>query len=510
MAESDLVQFHDTTLRDGGQSLWGMFVRHGAVEAVLDELDRGGMINVETNMIHPVYFKNAVFILKEDPWETCRLWKRKTKNMRGVNWAIGTSLNSAEMALWKPMAKLWVQTVKKNLPYDISAQIVNTRDETERDFPWLVPILRGEGIELYPAITYGVSPRHTDEYYSNFTKELIEKWNPDGIILKDVMGLLTPERARTWIPAITQHVGDRPVVMHSHGMSGNHEKNFVEAMKAGVRIFTTCVPPLAYGSSHPSIFNTIHNAHALGLKTNIDEEPLRIVEQRLTAIAKEEGLPIGAPEPYDLNVYRYQIPGGVISNTVAQLKQLGIEDKLHEVLEDTAQIIVDLGHPLMITPHSQFIVSQAAINVATGERYGELLDYMIEFALGIWGNEESGVPYMDQNLKDKLLSHPNAKLLSERWEQRQELAETMTIKKMRADYGMTDASDEDFLLAWVMGGTEQIKAMREAGPPKRYYTGQEPLVVLLNELKKHKDISRLQLRKGDSFFDFRQKQGDAS
>ena len=244
MAESDLVQFHDTTLRDGGQSLWGMFVRHGAVEAVLDELDRGGMINVETNMIHPVYFKNAVFILKEDPWETCRLWKRKTKNMRGVNWAIGTSLNSAEMALWKPMAKLWIQTVKKNLPYDISAQIVNTRDETERDFPWLVPILRSEGIELYPAITYGVSPRHTDEYYSNFTKELIEKWNPDGIILKDVMGLLTPERARTWIPAITQHVGDRPVVMHSHGMSGNHEKNFVEAMKAGVRIFTTCVPPL--------------------------------------------------------------------------------------------------------------------------------------------------------------------------------------------------------------------------------------------------------------------------
>jgi oxaloacetate decarboxylase alpha subunit len=72
---------------------------------------------------------------------------------------------------------------------------------------------------------------------------------------------------------------------------------------------------------------------------------------------------------------------------------------------------------------------------------------------------------------------------------------------------MTDASDEDFLLAYVMGGTEQIEAMRKAGPPKRYYTGQEPLVVLLNELKKHKDISRLQLRKGNSFFDFRQKQG---
>ena len=201
-------------------------------------------------------------------------------------------------------------------------------------------------------------------------------------------------------------------MMHSHGMSSNHEKNFVEAMKLGVRIFTTCVPPLAYGSSHPSIFNTIHNAHVLGLETNINEEPLRVVEERLTSIAKQEGYPIGAVLPYDHAVYKYQIPGGVISNTVAQLKQLGIEDKLHEVLEDTAQIIVDLGHPIMITPHSQFIVSQAAINVATGERYGELLDYMIEFALGVWGYEESGVPYMDKNLKDRLLSHPNAKLLA--------------------------------------------------------------------------------------------------
>jgi len=504
MSESDLVQFHDTTLRDGVQSLWAMGLRHGAMDAVLDELDQAGMINVEVSMAHTVHFKNAVFNLKEDPWEICRLWKRKVKNMKGFAGAIGLALNSAEMAQPKELTRLWIQTQKKNLPYDQSLQIVNTRDETERDFPWLVPMLREEGIELCPAITYGVSARHTDEYYANFTKDLVEKWKPDGIILKDVMGLLTPERARTWIPAIKQYTGDIPIIMHSHGMSSNHEKNYVEAMKAGVRIFTTCVPPLAYGSSHPSIFNTIKNAHALGLKTNINEEPLRVVEQRLTAIAKQEGYPIGTVLPYDHAVYKYQIPGGVISNTVAQLKELGIEDKLHEVLEEAAQIIVDLGHPIMITPHSQFIVSQAAINVATGKRYEELLDYMIEFALGIWGDEESGVPYMDKNVKDRFLSHPSAKTLAERWEKRKELAETTTLKEIRAAYGMTNASDEDFMLAWIMGGNEHIKAMREAGPPKRYYTGQEPLVVLLNELKKHKDIGRLQLRRGNNFFDFRQ------
>ncbi len=505
MSVSNVVEFHDTTMRDGVQSLWAMGLRHGAQEPLLSELDQGGMINVELNMPHPLYFKNAVRFLKEDPWETCRLWKRKIKNMKRVGGAIGLTLDSAEMAQPRELTRLWIQTNKKNSLWDISFQIVNTRDETTRDFPWVVPMLREEGIELYPAITYGVSPRHTDEYYARFTKDLVEKWKPDGIILKDVMGLLTPERARTWIPAIMSNAGDIPLVMHSHGMSSNHEKNFVEAMKLGIRIFTTCVPPLAYGSSHPSIFNTIHNAHVLGLKTNINEKPLRVVEERLTAIAKQEGYPIGAVLPYDHAVYKYQIPGGVISNTVAQLKQLGIEDKLHEVLEETAQIIVDLGHPIMITPHSQFIVSQAAINVATGERYEELLDYMIEFALGVWGYEESGVPYMDENLKDRFLSHPNAKVLAKRWEERMEVAETTKLKDMRASYGMTHASDEEFLLAYIMGGTEEIKTMREAGPPRTYYTGKEPLVILLNELKKHKDISRLQLRKGNSYFDFRQK-----
>ena len=81
MSASDLVKFHDTTLRDGVQSLWAMYVRHGALEAVLDELDQGGMINVESNVMHPLFFKNTVFTLKEDPWKMCRLWKRKVKNM---------------------------------------------------------------------------------------------------------------------------------------------------------------------------------------------------------------------------------------------------------------------------------------------------------------------------------------------------------------------------------------------------------------------------------------------
>jgi oxaloacetate decarboxylase alpha subunit len=273
-------------------------------------------------------------------------------------------------------------------------------------------------------------------------------------------------------------------------------------MKMGVDGVHTCIPPLASGSSHISVFNAMHNAKTLGLEHNItDVEALEVVEERLTRIAELEGLPIGAPLEYDHGVYSHQIPGGVISNLRAQLAQLGIGDKLDEVLEEVVQIIEDMGHPIMITPASQFIVSQAAVNVATGERYREVLDSMIETALGVWGWEDAGVPWMDPNVRDRFLSQPNAKILAEKYERTKEIGEEEgSVDELRKSYGLTGVSEEEFFLYHVMNGAEEIKKIE---PPKTYYTGKEPLALLLKELSKDQDISRLQLQKGKHFFDFR-------
>jgi oxaloacetate decarboxylase alpha subunit len=204
---------------------------------------------------------------------------------------------------------------------------------------------------------------------------------------------------------------------------------------------------------------------------------------------------------YDHGVYKYQIPGGVISNLKAQLGQLGIADKLDEVLHEVEQMIVELGYPIMITPASQFIVSQAAVNVATGERYKVVLDSMIETALGVWGWEDAGVPWMDENIRDKFLSQPNAKALTEKFEKTKEIGEQEgSVDELRKSYGMTNASDEDFFLYHIMNGDAEIKKIE---PPKTFYTGKEPLTLLLKELGKDKDISRLQLQKGNKFFDYR-------
>ena len=123
--------------------------------------------------------------------------------------------------------------------------------------------------------------------------------------------------------------------------------------------------------------------------------------------AKEAGLPIGAPREYDQGWYRHQVPGGMISNLRHQLKMLGKEDKMTDVLEEIVQVRAELGYPIMVTPFAQFVGSQAAINIMTGERYKEVTDQVIQFALGLWGKE--GAQYMDKDVKAKILDRKRAR-----------------------------------------------------------------------------------------------------
>jgi oxaloacetate decarboxylase alpha subunit len=496
------VNFSDQTLRDGAQSIWAMGMQHGMYDAVAQEIDQAGYSSIELPM-HGAYMKMAVRMFKEDPWKTMRLFRTKITKTKKVT---GTA-NLIDFAKSEPeprsMIRLWCQLQAKTVGSTRTYLLANTRNELDRHFPWLIPMLRDIYQEVMPAICYYPSPRTTDEYYANLTKRIL-KYKPDALKLKDAGGLLTVERIKTLLPAIKKEAEGVPIELHTHGMSTFQGAVVVEAMKLGIDTVHTCVPPLASGSSHVSIFNAIHNAKVLGIRTNITNvEALKVVEERLTRIAKLENLPIGAPLEYDHGVYTHQVPGGVISNLISQLGQLGIAHKLDEVLEEVIRIIQDLGNPIMITPASQFIVSQAAVNVATGERYKEVLDCMIETALGVWGWEDAGVPWMDPNVKDKFLSHPNAKKLNEKYDRDQEEeAREGSVDELRASYGLINASDEEFMLYHIMQGDAEIKKI---GPPKSYYTGKEPLAVLLKELSKDKDISCLHLRKGNSVFELRQK-----
>ncbi|MBE0597303.1 MAG: hypothetical protein IH614_08540 [Desulfuromonadales bacterium] len=495
------IMFSDVTLRDGAQSLWAMRMTHGMHDAVAAELDQAGYDSIEVP-VNAVNFKFQARFLRENPWEITRVFKEKiTRTKKTIMFL--NCLDLLGESETRSMVKMYYGMAARNSGARRFTTLANTRNELDRYFPWLIPMAREMAMEIMPAICYYPSPRTTDAHYADLTRRIMA-YRPDALMLKDAGGLLTVERIRTLLPAIRKEARGVPVELHTHGMSTNQGRVVVEAMQLGVERIHTCVPPLASGSSHVSIFNAMHNAKVLGIPHNItDVDALRVVEERLTRIAKLENLPIGVPLEYDHGVYLHQIPGGVISNLRNQLGQLGIAHKLDEVLAEVVRIIEDLGHPIMITPASQFIVSQAAVNVATGERYKEVLDCMIETALGVWGWEDAGVPWMKPEVKDRFLNHPNTKSLAARYQRKQEIeAEEGNVDKLRASYGLTNATDEEFMLYHIMRGDSEIKKI---GPPKTYSTGAHPLTLLLKELSKDQDISRLQVQKGNSFFDFRRR-----
>src|SRR3990172_12890160 len=222
-------------------------------------------------------------------------------------------------------------------------------------------------------------------------------------------------------------------------------------MKLGIQSINTALPPLADATSNPSLTNVAKNARALGYPTEIDEEALRPVSDHFTAIAKREGFPIGAPVEYDYSQYLHQVPGGMLSNLRHQLRKVGLEHKFPEALEEAIRVRAEFGYPIMVTPLSQFVGSQAAINVILGERYKEVTDQVIQYALGLWGKE--GADTMDPNVKDKILSRPRARELA-RWE-----SPEPSIREIRSKLGGAGVTDEELLLRWALR-KEDIEAMR--------------------------------------------------
>jgi len=338
-------------------------------------------------------------------------------------------------------------------------------------------------METVVNLIYSVSPRHTDEYYAAKAREAASI-RPYRICFKDVGGLLTPERARTLIPAILLNAGDTPVEYHAHCNNGLAPLCYLEAVRLGINALHTALSPLANGSSQPSLLNVARNLRALGYTPVVNDEEVKPVEEHFTAIAKQDGLAIGKPFAYDESQYRHQVPGGVISNLRHQLKLVGKEDRLQETIEEAARVRADFGYPIMVTPLSQFVVSQAAINVIVGERYKEVTDQVIQYALGIWGREAPVL--MEPNVRDKILSRSRAKDWKN-WQPRD-----LSLKEVRDKFG--GASDEELLLR-VYAGSDAVNALANGSAPKPALDGMQPLFRLIEELSNKKNCNQIFIRR---------------
>jgi len=470
------VTFVDTTLRDGQQSLWAYNMRTGMIAPVAELLDEAGFEAIELG--GPVELPKCVKELRENPWERYRLIVPKFKKtplrlIHGTRSGFAIYPDALHQLYDTCMARAGVSEVR-----------ISDSWNDPNDWAWRVQQAKNTGIKPIINLIYTVSPRHTDEHFAEKTKRAIAL-GVYRVILKDPGGILTPERTKTLAPAVLKAAGNTTVELHTHCTTGLGTLCCLEAIKAGMTHINTAIPPLADGSSNPSIFNVAMNARALGYKTRVHEEPLRRAAKFLTACAIQENLPIGKTPEYDYAQYVHQIPGGMISNLRYQLGRVGMEHKIDQTLEEAAQVRADFGYPIMVTPLSQFVGSQAAINVIVGERYKQVTDQTIEYAMGVWGKE--GAEYMDANVKATILNRPRAKEIAA------QLHPNDTLQELRKKYGSDGASDEEILLRFFTS-KDEVDKMHAAGPARKFQTNGNPLLNLVAELSKQTERNSVSIQ----------------
>jgi oxaloacetate decarboxylase alpha subunit len=474
------IRFVDTTLRDGHQSLWAEQMRTGMILPIASRMDQAGFEAVE--ILSPSFFKKCVRELKEDPLERVRLVSKLITRtpLRGIRSRHITGLHLTPVGV----SELWLERAAAN-----GIKEIRSSDPSNTPAHWqeMVRDAKRVGLATVVNLIFSISPKHTDEYYAERARAAA-KLDVARICLKDPGGLLTPERARALAPIVLKHAGKIPVELHTHCNTGLGPLCCLEAIKLGIRSINAAIPPLANGSSNPSLFNVAQNARALGYSTAVDEEILKPVSDHFTLIARREGLPIGSPCEYDSYHPIHQVPGGMISNCRHQRAKVGMADRLEEVLEETGRVRAEFGYPIMVTPYSQFVGVQAAMNMIVGERYREVTDEVIQYALGLWGEEEASS--MEPDVRDRILSRPRAAELS------QGQPSQMSLKELKQKLGGAGVSDDELLLRYF-AGKEDVEAMLKAGPPKSYLSAQHPLITLIDELTKKKPPARVYIQKGD-------------
>jgi oxaloacetate decarboxylase alpha subunit len=469
------VRFIDTTVRDGNQSLWALNMKVGAMLPAAEHMDQAGFESMEFFL--SVMFKKYVREHKENPW----YWLREgTKRIKKTRLRYHGGMHSAFEKTPHALLKLFIERL---VHYGLTLTRTSNSWNDFGAFKEEIDDLREIGMDTVANLIYSVSPRHTDEYYATKAKEAAAS-KPWRICFKDVGGLLTPERARSLIPMVLKSAGDIPVEFHAHCNSGQAPLCYLEGVKLGMRILHTSIPPLANGSAQPSIFNIASNLKALGYTPAVDLKPLEPVVKHFTEVAKRDGLPIGKPVEYDQSQYAHQVPGGMISNMRHQLKIVGMEDKMEAALAEAEHVRRDFGYPIMVTPLSQYVGTQAAINVIVGERYKEVPDQVIQYALGIWGHE--AVEVMDPNVRDKILNRPRAKEWTH-WEQPEP-----TLHEIRQKYG-ANISDEELILRYF-AGDDYVNALPNDGKPREYLDATQPLVKIIEQLAKRKQANQVYIK----------------
>jgi oxaloacetate decarboxylase alpha subunit len=477
MTKIDLI---DTTVRDGNQSNWGATgLDTGMMLQIAPVMERVGFHAIDflasTHMGVSVRFK------REDPWERLRLMREAcpttplqflTTGMRFISWEVASD-ELMEFA-FRLLVNNGIRRFAIMDPMNNVPAMLKMADITRR----------AGGDSIVAALTFTLSPLHDDAHFAEAARALTTTGQFDRIYLKDPGGLVTPERAKTLIPALKAVTGATPLEFHSHTTIGLGPFSYLEAAPLGAECLHTSAKGAANGTGQPATSSVIANLRDLGMSVDVDDEAVAQMDAYFTALVQAEGLTHGQPGEFDRAYFRHQMPGGMMGTMKRQLREIRREHLLPQVLDEVERVRAELGYPIMVTPFSQVVGTMALMNVMQGERYATIPDEVTRYVLGRFG--QPAMP-MDPEVEARIRDSKRARELEDE-------PHMASLDELRKRIG-TGYSDEEFLLRAVMPA-DQVDAMVAVGPARRGYDPKaRPVMHLLGELTKRKGLTSVKIEK---------------
>ncbi len=372
------LKITDTILRDAHQSLLATRMSTGSMLPVASKLDAVGYHSLE--MWGGATFDSAMRFLKEDPWERLRVLRARIPHTPFQMLLRGQNLLGYRHYPDDIVEKFVELSVKNGMNI---FRVFDALNDT-RNMAWAMQCAKKYGGHVQGAICYTLSPVHSADSFVAMAQELKEM-GADSICIKDMAGLCTPYVAYDLVKRIKEAVG-LPVQFHTHDTAGFAIATLMKAAEAGVDVVDTAISSLGGGTAQPpteslvAIFQGSERDTGLDLRL-LNEIAAYFREVRTKHLAKfETGLTTA-----DIRVLLYQVPGGMLSNLVTQLRQQKAEDRYEEVLAEVPRVREDMGYPPLVTPTSQIVGTQAVVNVLTGERYKIISQEVRDYCRGLYG-----------------------------------------------------------------------------------------------------------------------------
>ena len=374
------VYITDTILRDAHQSQAATRMRTDEMLPVADKLDKVGYWSLE--MWGGATFDSCLRYLKEDPWERLRILRKAMPNTK-----LQMLLRGQNILGYRHYADDVVDLfVKKSIENGIDVfRIFDALNDT-RNMAKAIEATKKYGGHVEGCMCYTTSPVHTREYFVNMALEL-EKMGSDTICIKDMACLLLPYEAYELIKELKSKV-KVPIHLHTHNTSGTGNMIYLKAVEAGVDIIDTALSPLGNGTAQPATEPFVKTLEGTPYDTGLDIDLLNDIAQHFKGVAQrltDDGFLDPRILRVDIKTLLYQVPGGMLSNLISQLKKQGADDKLPEVLAEVPRVRADFGYPPLVTPSSQIVGTQAVLNVLSGERYKMLTKESVGLLRGDYG-----------------------------------------------------------------------------------------------------------------------------